>query len=134
MIDSTLPMFSEFLSISTQYIIYLQQFPVLLITAITIIYYKNKDNSSMYFNASLFISLFLTLINLVIGCFMFSEILESIYQIINHAELESQMSEFKEIIKSDTKLWELIYWQIGFSIFSLILIILSVISLRKEGK
>ena len=70
--------YPEFFQASRDYILYLQQIGILLISAISIVFFKNRSNTSVPFVLMAFISFMLGVLNLILGIYSYSTLLGAI--------------------------------------------------------
>ena len=117
--QQTILMYKEFFQTSRDYIIYLQQIAILLVSAISFLFYKNKDKRNCAFIILISFSFLFSIINMILGLFLYSDLLRIIL-------------DFSSKVPDVTKIKTWIYAQFTLDIIILILLIGSIIVLRNS--
>jgi len=112
--------YTEFLNVYRDYVLYLQQMGILLITVISIIYFKNRKNQSLAFYLTIYTAFILAIVNLFVGLCIYSNILGLVLDALQK-------------LPDLTSLKFGVYWQFGLEVTSLIIFVVSTFFI-KEGK
>ncbi|WED43385.1 hypothetical protein [Legionella cardiaca] len=111
--------YTEFLNVYRDYVLYLQQMGILLITAISVIFFKNRKNQNCPFYLTIYTAFLLAIVNLFVGLCVYSNILGLIL-------------DASQKLPDLTSLKFGVYWQFGLEITSLIVFVVSIFFIKKE--
>lgn len=112
--------YTEFLNVYRDYVLYLQQMGILLITAIAVIFFKNRKNQDTSFYLTIYTAFLLAIVNLFVGLCIYSNILGLILDV-------------SQKLPDLTSLKFGVYWQFGLEIASLIVFVVSIFFIKKEN-
>ncbi|CZG73307.1 hypothetical protein [Legionella pneumophila] len=112
--------YTEFLNVYRDYVLYLQQMGILLITAISVIFFKNRKNQNTPFYLTIYTAFLLAIVNLFVGLCIYSNILGLILDV-------------SQKLPDLTSLKFGVYWQFGLEIASLIVFVVSIFFIKKEN-
>lgn len=112
--------YPEFFQASRDYISHLQQIAILLITATSIIYYSNRDTKNWLFLIAIGLSFLCGIVNLIMGLHLYSNLIGTIL------DFATKTPDLGRI-----GCW--IYMQFTLGVLNLLLIIMSVWTIRKTG-
>ncbi|MFO9238270.1 hypothetical protein SC979_09215 [Legionella pneumophila serogroup 1] len=112
--------YTEFLNVYRDYVLYLQQMGILLITAISIVFFKNNKSQACSFYLTIYTAFLLAIVNLFAGLWIYSNVLGLI--------LDASLK-----LPDLTSLKCGVYWQFGLELISLIAFVGSIILIKKEN-
>lgn len=111
--------YTEFLNVYRDYVLYLQQMGILLITAISVIFFKNRKKQNCSFYLIIYTAFLLAIVNLFVGLWVYSDILGLIL------DASHKMPDL-------TSLKTGVYWQFGLEIISLIIFVASIFLIKED--
>lgn len=112
--------YTEFLNVYRDYVLYLQQMGILLITAISIVFFKNCKEQTCPFYLTIYTAFLLAIVNLFAGLWLYSNILGLIL------DVSLKLPDL-------TSLKYGVYWQFGLELTSLIVFVGSIFLIKKEN-